>query len=76
MYKLKGAGIAAARIETQVPNGFVDKKFWVSDLVSRYIGTAGVIEFELMRFLNSLTSDATTENFEKSFPQIMYWRWS
>jgi hypothetical protein len=76
MYKLKGAGVAAARTETQVPNGFVDKKLWITDLVSRYIGTAGVIELELMRFFNSFSSDLTTENFEKSFPQIMYWRWN
>lgn len=76
MHKLKGAGVAAARVETSAPNGVVDKKYWTSDLVSRYIGTAGVIDFELLRFFRSMDADAACDNFEKTFPQIMYWQWN
>lgn len=73
MHKLKGAGIAAARVETSAPNGVVDKKYWVSDLISRYIGSAGVIDFELLRFFKSFDNNPKIDQFESNFPQIMYW---
>lgn len=73
MHKLKGAGIEAAKTETEVPKGHVDKKLWVSDLISRYIGSAGVIDFELLRFFKSFDSDPKFDAFEKKFSDIMYW---
>lgn len=74
VHKLKGAGISAARVDTSAPNGVIDKKYWVTDLVSRYIGSAGVIDFELMRFFRANDPDPKCDNLEKSFPQIFYWQ--
>lgn len=73
LHKLKGAGINAARVETSAPNGVMDKKYWVTDLVSRYIGSAGVIDFELMRFFRANDPNPKCDNLEKSFPSIFYW---
>lgn len=74
LHKLKGAGVQAARIETSVPS-LIDRKYWTSDLISRYIGSAGVIDFELMRWFHSVDNDPKFDNFEKSFPQLFYWHW-
>lgn len=73
MHKLKGQGIEAARTETSVPNGAIDKKLWVTDLISRYIGSAGVIDFELLRFFKSHDPDPKFDAFEKKYSDIFYW---
>lgn len=73
MHRLKGAGIQAARVETSAPN-VVDKKYWVSDLISRYIGSAGVIDFELLRFFQSFDKNPKFDEFERKHSDIMYWR--
>lgn len=46
--------------------------YWETDLVQRYIGSAGCIEMELVRFLNRY---ATPEDiaFEKRHPNLFYW---
>jgi hypothetical protein len=74
MHKLKGQGIEAKRIETRTPTGFVNQKLWVSDLISRYIGSAGVIDFELLRFFKSFDDNPKFDEFEKKFKNICYWR--
>lgn len=74
MHNLKGQGIEAKRTETVVPSGHIDKKLWVSDLISRYIGSAGVIDFELLRFFKSFDNDPKFDDFEKLFPNIFYWQ--
>lgn len=73
MHNLKGQGIEAKRTETVVPNGHIDKKLWVSDLISRYIGSAGVIDFELLRFFKSFDNDPKYDAFEKKYSDIFYW---
>ncbi|HEY3429629.1 MAG TPA: hypothetical protein VGK39_03060 [Cyclobacteriaceae bacterium] len=73
MHKLRGAGVNAARVELSAPNGVVDKKYWVTDLISRYIGSAGVIDFELLRFFKSFDNDPKFDDFEKLFPNLFYW---
>jgi hypothetical protein len=45
---------------------------WESDLVQRYIGSAGVIEMEMVRFLSRYQQPHHTE-FEKRHPNIFYW---
>ena len=76
LHKIQGAGCPAASIKTSVPAyGSIDKKYWVTDLISRYIGSAGVIDFEIMRFFRDHDNDPKFENFERSFPQIFYWQW-
>jgi hypothetical protein len=47
---------------------------WTSNLIQRYIGCAGIIEMEALRFL----ADQDPENhkweaFEKQFPKLFYW---
>lgn len=74
MHKLKGAGIEAKVTETEVPKvGEVKTRLWVSDLISRYIGSAGVIDFELLRFFKTFDSDPKFDEFEKRFSEICYW---
>lgn len=74
MHKLKGAGIEAKVIKTEVPaSGPIDKKLWLADLISRYCGSAGVIDFELIRFFRSVDPNPKWDAFEKKFPDIMYW---
>lgn len=74
MHKLKGAGIEAKVTATEVPkSGPVDKKLWVTDLISRYIGSAGVIDFELLRFFKSFEPDPKWDEFERKFKDIFYW---
>lgn len=48
--------------------------FWESDLIQRYIGSAGIIEMEALRFLERHdNNNSKWENFEKKFPKIFYW---
>lgn len=46
---------------------------WESDLIQRYIGSAGVIEMELIRFLNRFDKNEKWIEFEKQHPKIFYW---
>lgn len=46
--------------------------FWETDLVQRYIGSAGCIEMELVRFLQRYQKPEHTA-FEKRHPNIFYW---
>jgi hypothetical protein len=75
MHKLEGAGIEAKVTKTEVPAiGPIDKKLWLSDLISRYIGSAGVIDFELIRFFRSVDPNPELDAFEKKFKDTMYWQ--
>jgi hypothetical protein len=73
MHKLKGQGIEAKRTETVVPSGHVDKKYIHSDLISRYIGSAGVIDFELLRWFKDHDPDPKFDEFERKYSDVMYW---
>lgn len=74
LHKLKGAGIEAKVTKTEVPaSGPIDKKLWTSDLISRYIGSAGVIDMELLRFFKSADPNPKFDAFEKKYSDIMYW---
>lgn len=73
MHRLKGQGIEAKRTETVVPSGHVDKKYRYSDLISRYIGSAGVIDFELLRWFKDNAPDPKFDAFEKKYSEIFYW---
>lgn len=47
---------------------------WESDLIQRYIGSAGIIEMEAVRFLERHDpNNSQWESFEKQFPKIFYW---
>jgi hypothetical protein len=73
MHKLKGAGIEAKVVKTQVKEGYVDKKLRHSDLISRYIGSAGVIDFELLRWFKANDPNPEWDKFERKFPDVFYW---
>jgi hypothetical protein len=74
LHNLKGAGCQASVVKTEVPaSGPVDKKYQHSDLVSRYIGSAGVIDFELLRWFKANDPNPKWDAFEKKYPDIMYW---
>lgn len=52
----------------------VDQKYWESNLVCRHIGSAGVVEMELLRFFNR--HDIYNWKFvpiEKEFKNLFYW---
>lgn len=75
LHKLKGAGVEAKVVKTEVPaSGPIDKKLWISDLISRYIGSAGVIDMELLRFFKSVDPNPKFDEFEKRYKNIFYWR--
>jgi hypothetical protein len=74
VHKDRGAGCTGAEtkdIPTYHPK--LNTNLWVADLISRYIGSAGVIDFELLRFLKSVQKDVVYDNFEKRFPKTFYW---
>lgn len=74
MHKLKGAGIEAAVTKTEVPKvGPVDKRYQHADLISRYIGSAGVIDFELLRWFKTHDQNPNFDAFERKFKDIFYW---
>jgi hypothetical protein len=73
-HKLQGSGGPAALTRYDVPSRKqVNPKLWVTDLISRYIGSAGVIDFELLRFLRAQPNQKQFDAFEKKYPQIFYW---
>lgn len=52
----------------------VDKKLWESNLVCRHIGSAGVIDMEVLRFFNRFDEYNWKYNdIEKQYPEIFYW---
>lgn len=73
LHNLKGNGCEAAVTKTEVPQNRLDKNLWLTDLISRYIGSAGVIDFELLRFLRSRHEQTKYNDFEKKYSQILYW---
>jgi hypothetical protein len=74
LHNLKGAGCPASVVKTEVPaSGPVDKKYQHSDLVSRYIGSAGVIDFELLRWFKANDPNPKWDEFEKRFNDVCYW---
>jgi hypothetical protein len=74
LHNLKGAGCPASVVKTEVPaSGPIDKKLWTSDLISRYIGSAGVIDFELLRWFKANDPNPKWDAFEKRYSDIFYW---
>lgn len=49
-------------------------KYAESDLTCRHIGSAGVVEMELLRFFQRHDNDGKWNEFEREFSEIMYWR--
>jgi len=70
----KGAGCQAL-VTQPIPQSHprVARKLWVTDLISRYIGSAGVIDFELLRFFKSVETSGDYMRFESKHSKIFYW---
>lgn len=74
VHLLKGASIEAKVIKTEVPaSGPIDKKLWLSNLVQPYIGSAGCIDMELLRFFKSFDPNPKFDEFERKFKDVCYW---
>jgi len=56
-----------------IPN--VEKKFWTSNLVTSFIGSAGINEFECIRFLRANDFQwKKYEDIEKEYRHLMWWQ--
>lgn len=74
LHNLKGAGCQSSVVKTEVPaSGPVNKKYQHSDLISRYIGSAGVIDFELLRWFKANDPNPKWDAFERKYPETFYW---
>lgn len=70
--KLQGIAYLSKDQPIKLPQ--VDDKLWESNLVCRHIGSAGVVEMELLRFF--MRHDAYNWKFqpiEKEFPKLFPW---
>lgn len=57
------------------PQRYYDNPLWESDLTCRHIGSAGVVEMELLRFFERHDPDNDKFiEFEKSNTDLFYWR--
>lgn len=53
----------------------VDEKLWESSLVARHIGSAGVVEMEILRFFKRFDEyNWKYDVIEKQFPKLFYWQ--
>ncbi len=53
----------------------VDKKLWESNLVCRHIGSAGVVEMEMLRFFKRFDIyNWKFQPIEKRYPELFYWQ--
>lgn len=74
LHKLKGAGVEAKVTKTEVPaSGPIDKKLWLSNLVQPYIGSAGCVDMELLRFFKSFDPNPKFDEFERKHKDVCYW---
>lgn len=77
MHNLSGAGCEARYTSTDVnpiKNIGIDRKLWESSNTCRFIGSPGVVDFELLRFFKRFDNDPKFDDFEKRFPDIFYWQ--
>lgn len=59
-------------LQNNVPRSRDDKR-WLSDLCVPFIGSAGVNEFETLRYLRDNGTDLTLNGVGKLYPKIFYW---
>jgi hypothetical protein len=56
-----------------VPLPGVNHRLWESNLCTKHIGSAGVVEMELLRFFHRFDNQEKYTEFEKQFASICYW---
>lgn len=64
--------IVTRHVSNQIPG--VNPKYNESNLTCRHIGSAGVVDFELIRFFQRHDYCKKFNDFEKQFPEIFYWQ--
>lgn len=63
--------VVTRHVSNQIPG--VNPKLWESNNTCRMIGSPGVVDFELLRFFKRFDNNKKFDDFEKQFPDIMYW---
>lgn len=56
-----------------IPLWNVDPKLWESNLCVRHMGSAGVVDLEVIRFFKRFDTETQFESIAKRYPKIMYW---
>jgi len=78
LHKIQGAGFPAGRIISEVPLirlPQVDPTLWESNLVCRHIGSAGVVDMEVLRYFKRWDAyDWKYQPIEKEFSRLFYWQ--
>lgn len=77
MHTLSGAGCEAkytSRAINELKDIGIDRRLWESTNTCRFIGSPGVVDFELLRFFKRFDSDPKFDAFEKQFPDVFYWQ--
>lgn len=64
---------AIVRTDVSMPVPNISPRLWESNLTCRHIGSAGVVEMELLRFFQRFDPNQYDE-FENEFNQICYWK--
>lgn len=70
---LKHSDEAICKYDVSMPVPNVSPRFWESNLTCRHIGSAGVVEMELLRFFQR-HDPQQYDDFEQEFKQICYWK--
>src|SRR5690242_4304606 len=77
LHKIAGAGTNAAIIHTTVPDiqlPQVSPALWESNLVCRHMGSPGIVEMEMLRFLKRFDEyNWKFQPIEKEYPEIFHW---
>lgn len=77
MHVLSGGGCEARHKITSINERKdigIDKRLWESSNTCRFIGSPGVVDFELLRFFKRFDNDPKYDKFEREFPDIFYWQ--
>lgn len=77
MHVLSGGGCEARHKVTSINERKdidINPKLWESSNTCRFIGSPGVVDFELLRFFKRFDNDPKFDRFEKQFSDIFYWQ--
>jgi hypothetical protein len=76
LHCFEGGGVPCAHKTTEVKAipPLIDRSFWESNLVCRHIGSAGVVEMELLRFFKRFDKENSKYfEVERKYPKLFYW---
>jgi hypothetical protein len=76
LHNIAGAGCKAKAVtnNSDITLPGVNKRLWESNLVCRHIGSAGIVELEMLRFLKRFDEyNWKFKPIENEYPQLFYW---